>query len=181
MQSILCRVNPQGGGIPKIGGLGQGDNAALGWIARGLFIEFWNNSQILMCWTHWFWGPIIISNTRVVAKKKGSCSTRSAYDQLLHIWKATLIAKGKCCYYAFWVLEDQEINDDPTNYPLGLVLSKTIPGVVRVAFFCLCRFCAKKLTLFLCYWCEPGWGCQWRDIWISLTHFLWSHHEECFV
>jgi hypothetical protein len=51
----------------------------------------------------------------------------------------------------FWVLEDHEINDDPTNYPLGLVLSKTIPNVVRVAFFCFCRFGTKKLTLFLCY------------------------------
>ncbi len=46
------------------------------------------------------------------------------------------------------MLEDQEINDDPTNYPLGLVLSKTIPNVVRVAFFCFCRFGTKKLTLF---------------------------------
>jgi hypothetical protein len=40
MQSILYGVNPQGGGIPKIRGLGQGNNAALGWVARCLFIEF---------------------------------------------------------------------------------------------------------------------------------------------
>jgi hypothetical protein len=40
MQSILCTVNPQGGGVPKIRGLGQGDNATLGWVARCLFIEF---------------------------------------------------------------------------------------------------------------------------------------------
>jgi hypothetical protein len=109
MQSILCRVNPQGGSIPRIRDQGQGNNATLGWVARCLFIEFWNNSQILMCWTHWIWAPIIILNTRVVAKK-GSCSTRSAYDQLLHIWKATLIAKGKCCYYSFlgaWGPRDQ--------------------------------------------------------------------------
>jgi hypothetical protein len=33
-----------------------------------------------------------------------------------------------------------------------------------------------KRTLFY-FWCEPGWGCQWRDIWISLTRFLWSRQE----
>jgi len=40
MQSILCRVNPQGGSIPKIRAQGQGNNATLGWVARWLFIEF---------------------------------------------------------------------------------------------------------------------------------------------